>query len=245
MDYSKLIEKRDYVINNINKLDKTLLDNYSENFDVDFTHNSTAIEGNTLTLQETKVIMIDKCSIGSKRLREIYEVVNHNNAWNYVKNCVKDGIKLNEDIVKELHFMLMDNIITGGIYRTQEVRITGAKHIPPSPIVAYDELRQFYNTLSENNFNDLELASFTHAEFVKIHPFIDGNGRVSRIIMNYQLISKGFLPISIKKENRIEYYEALDEYAVNGNLEDFTKIIYELENEQLDFYIKAINDSGK
>ena len=242
MDFDKIIEKRNFVLENISKLDKCLLENYEEYFDVEFIHNSTAIEGNTLTLQEAKMIMIDNMSIGTKSLREIYEVVNHKKAWNYVKECVRNGNNLSEDIVKELHSILMENIILGGIYRTQDVRITGAKHIPPSPDQAYYELRNFYDKLSDNQLNDIELAAYTHAEFVKIHPYVDGNGRTSRLMMNYQLIKCGFLPINIKKEDRVKYYDALDEYAVNNNLDSFIKIIYDLENEQLDFYIKAIKD---
>jgi len=245
MDYNKLIEKRDYVRNNINKLDTIILENYEENFDIDFTHNSTAIEGNTLTLMETKLIIEDKLSVGSKQLREIYEVINHNKAWNHVKTCIKEGKILNEDIVKELHSILMDNIMTGGIYRTVEVRITGAKHTPPTPNNAYYDLKNFFDTLDKTNYNEFDIAAYTHAEFVKIHPFIDGNGRTSRIIMNYQLLKNGFLPISIKKEDRLKYYETLDEYAVNNNLKPFIEMIYKLESDQLDFYIKAIKDVTK
>ena len=89
--------------------------------------------------------------------------------------------------------------------------------------------------------NPIKLAAWTHAEFVRIHPFIDGNGRTSRLIMNYQLMINGFLPVSIAKESRLEYYNALEEYAVNGNLEPFSELIGTLEEEQLDIYIKLIN----
>ena len=245
LDYNKLIEKRNFVRDNINKLDKNVLNNYQDNFDVDFTHNSTAIEGNTLTLLETKLLLSDKLSVGSKELREIYEVVNHNKAWNHVKTLVKENKLLDEEIAKELHSLLMENIMVGGIYRTVEVMITGAKHLPPKPSDAYYELKDFYTSLEVNHYNDLDIAAYTHAEFVKIHPFVDGNGRTSRIIMNYQLLKNGFLPISIKKEERLKYYEALDEYAVNNNLVPFKEIIYALEEKELDFYINAINDSDK
>ena len=245
LDYNNLIEKRNFVRDNINKLDINVLNNYQDSFDIDFTHNSTAIEGNTLTLLETKLLLSDKLSVGSKELREIYEVVNHNKAWGNVKNLVRENKSLNEEIVKQLHSLLMENIMIGGIYRTVEVMITGAKHLPPKPNDAYYELKDFYNSLSSSDYNDLDIAAFTHAEFVKIHPFVDGNGRTSRIIMNYQLLKNGFLPISIKKEDRLKYYEVLDEYAVDGNLEPFKKMIYELEEKELDFYINAINESNK
>ena len=243
MDFNKLIEKRNYVNDNLSKLDSAVIENYEKAFAVDFTHNSTAIEGNNLTLMETKLLLEDKLTVGGKDLREQYEVTNHGKAWEYVKTCVNDEKSLSEDILKELHALIMENIMVGGIYRTVEVKITGAEHTPPHPEQAYNDLKNFYISLEEHNYNDLEISAYTHAEFVKIHPFVDGNGRISRIIMNYQLLKQGFLPISIKKEDRFKYYETLDEYAVKGNLEPFTKIIYDLEEEQLDFYIKAIKDT--
>jgi len=245
LDYNRLMEKRNFVRDNVSKLDNIILDKYRENFSVDFTHNSTAIEGNTLTLLETKMLIEDNLSIGSKELREIYEVVNHNKAWNYVKGLIDDNKSLDEEVVKEIHSLLMDNIMVGGIYRTVEVMITGAKHIPPKSTDAYYELKDFYTSLNDGNYNDLDIAAYAHAEFVKIHPFVDGNGRTSRIIMNFQLLKNGFLPVSIKKEERLRYYEALDEYAINGNLDSFKEIVYELEDKELDFYIKAIGDSAK
>lgn len=243
MDYNKLQEKRDYVMANKSKLSQSVLENYSNSFDVDFTHNSTAIEGNTLTLMETKLLLEDKLSVGSKKLREIYEVVNHNKAWNYVKNKVSNNEVLDEDKIKDIHNLLMSDIILGGIYRRVEVRITGARHTPPAPSDAYYQLQEFYQSLKDNSYNDFEIAAYTHAEFVRIHPFEDGNGRTSRIIMNYQLIKNGYLPISIKKEDRLKYYEVLDEYAVSGNLNPFIELIYDLEDKELDFYINAINST--
>ena len=243
MDYKKLKTKRDYVLKNKNKLSQNILENYSENFDVIFTHNSTAIEGNTLTLLETKLLLEDKLSIGSKKLREIYEVVNHDKAWAYVKENINRNESLNENIIKDINNLLMSNIMIGGIYRRVEVRIIGADHEPPSPSEAYYQLESFYDSLKNNNYNDFELAAYTHAEFSRIHPFEDGNGRTSRIIMNYQLIKKGYLPISIPNEDKLKYYEALNEYAVNGNLNPFNKLIYDLEEKELDFYIKAIKNT--
>jgi Fic family protein len=98
------------------------------------------------------------------------------------------------------------------------------------------------DVISKNNVNPLELAAWTHAEFVKIHPFTDGNGRTARLIMNYVLMAKDYLPISITKESRLEYFEVLESYALNGDLEPFANFIANLENTRLDFYIKAIEN---
>ncbi len=242
MDINKLLEKKQIVEEGKPSIDKITLSSYEKDFELTYTHNSTAIEGNTLTLMETKVVLEDGISVGGKALREIYEVVNHKKAYRYIQRCITKGKKLDENIVKDIHQILTENIIAGGIYRNQEVRISGAGHIPPVGTDMYIQIKNFYADLAwkEQVLNPIEYAAWTHAEFVRIHPFIDGNGRTSRLIMNYQLMSKGFLPISIAKENRLDYYNALEEYAVNGNLSPFADLIANLEEVQLDNYIRMI-----
>lgn len=242
VNYNKLLEKKNLLESGRSSIDAVTLSSYEKDFELTFTHNSTAIEGNTLTLMETKVVLEDGISIGGKALREIYEVVNHKKAYGYIKKCILEGKVLDENIIKDIHAILTENIIVGGIYRNQEVRISGAGHTPPSGNDMYIQIKNFYADLKwkKKELNPIEYAAWTHAEFVRIHPFVDGNGRTSRLIMNYQLMSDGFLPISIAKENRLNYYNALEEYAVNANLEKFADLIAELEGEQLDTYIKLI-----
>lgn len=236
------MEKKQIIDEGKHSIDKITLASYEKDFELTYTHNSTAIEGNTLTLMETKVVLEDGISVGGKALREIYQVVNHKKAYRYIKNCIVNGKKLDENIVKDIHQILTENIIAGGIYRNQEVRISGAGHIPPVGTDMYIQIKNFYADLEwkEQVLNPIEYAAWTHAEFVRIHPFIDGNGRTSRLIMNYQLMSKGFLPISIAKENRLDYYNVLEDYAVNGKLNRFTDLIADLEEIQLDNYIGMI-----
>lgn len=116
---------------------------YEKDFELTFTHNSTAIEGNTLTLMETKVVLEDGISVGGKQLREIYEVVNHKKAYQYVKRCIAERKPLDESIVKDIHAILTENIIIGGIYRNQEVRISGAGHTPPAGNEMYNQIKTF------------------------------------------------------------------------------------------------------
>lgn len=123
---------------------------------------------------------------------------------------------MDEKIVKDIHALLMDHIFVGGIYRNVDVYISGAQHTPPSPNEMYRQIIDFYADLTGKGkkLNLIELAAWTHAEFVKIHPFSDGNGRTSRLIMNYQLMTNGFPAISIAKETRLEYFNTLEAYAV-------------------------------
>lgn len=246
MNYEALLNKKEYYNQNKSTLPSFVLQNYEQAFEIEYTHNSTAIEGNTLSLIETKVLLEDKISVGGKNLREIYEVVNHNKAYKYVKECIDAGKPLDESRVKDIHAILMENIMTGGIYRNVDVYISGARHTPPSPNEAYRQVKNFYMDLAyKAEMNSIELAAWTHAEFVKIHPFIDGNGRTSRLIMNYQLMANGFLPISIAKESRLEYFNALESYAADGDLKPFAEFIAALEEQKLDIYINAIEQQQK
>lgn len=246
MDYNVLLSKKEFYQKNKNTLSDFAVQNYEQAFEIEYTHNSTAIEGNTLSLIETKVLLEDKISIGGKNLREIYEVVNHNKAFQYVKGCIAEAKPLDENRVKDIHAILMENIMIGGVYRNLDVYISGAKHTPPSPNEAYKQVKNFYaDLLFKSEMNAIELAAWTHAEFVKIHPFIDGNGRTSRLIMNYQLMANGFLPISIAKESRLEYFNALESYAVDNDLKPFADFIAALEEQKLDFYIGAIEQQQK
>ena len=238
MYYEKIVEKQARLLEIQKNNSESFFDNFDKAFEVDYAHNSTAIEGNTLSLIETKVLLEDEISVGNKSLREIYEVVNHNKAFSYVKKCISDNKPLDENIVKDIHSILMENILVGGVYRNVEVRITGAKHKPPAPSEMYYQIKEFFSNMnSKSDLNPIELAAWTHAEFAKIHPFVDGNGRTSRLIMNYQLMRNGFLPVSVNKEDRLEYFNYLEEYAVNDNLALFADFIAELEEQQLDEYL--------
>ena len=247
MNLSKLKQKKDFVNANMHTISQEAQENYAAAFDIEYTHNSTAIEGNTLTLMETKLLIEDKLSVGGKDLREIYEVVNHNKAFSYVIKKVSENEPLDEKTIKDIHALLMENIIVGGVYRNVEVYISGAQHTPPAPNEMYGQIKNFYMDLvQKKDIEPIELAAWTHAEFVKIHPFVDGNGRTSRLIMNYQLMSSGYLPVSIPKDERLNYFECLESYAIKGDLSTFISFIAELEEKRLDYYINAIQSvSGK
>lgn len=246
MNYEKLLQMRDKLNHLRSELSQEALQSFDKSFDIEYAHNSTAIEGNTLTLIQTKAIIEDGLSVGGKELREIYEVANHAKAFAYVKKCVAQSKELNEAAVKDIHSLLMENILVGGVYRNVEVRISGAGHKPPVPSEMYRQIKNFFADLPyKTDLNAIELAAWTHAEFVKIHPFTDGNGRTSRMIMNYQLMLQGFLPVSIAKENRLEYFDTLEDYAVHGDLAPFAEMIASLEEQRLEEYLNIEQDPAQ
>ncbi len=239
MDYQELFRKKELYSRCRTSTPEFTTVTFDQAFEIEYTHNSTAIEGNTLSLIETKVLLEDGISIGGKALREIYEAVNHRKAFRYVKECIGKGLPLDEAKVKDIHALLMENIQVGGVYRNAQVYISGAQHMPHPPQLMYQQVKEFYADLSwkGRELNPVELAAWIHAEFVKIHPFTDGNGRTSRLIMNYQLMTDGFPPVSIAKEDRLEYFKTLEAYAVEGNLQPFAELVAGLVDRQMERYI--------
>lgn len=239
MDYQALWDKRERYQKIEALVPQVTAESLERAFEISYTHNSTAIEGNTLTLIETKLVLEDGISVGGKELREIYEQVNHQAAFRYVKKCIAEGKPLDEETAKDIHQILMEHIIPGGIYRDVNVYISGARHTPPGPMEMYRQVKDFYLDLQWKGdaLNPIELAAWTHAEFVRIHPFRDGNGRTSRLIMNYQLMANGFPAVDIAKEHRLEYFNALEAYAVEDDLAPFSEMIAELVEQRLDQYL--------
>ena len=224
-----------------NKVKEGILNQYQNEFKVKFTHDSTAIEGNTLTHEEVRKLLTVNTQPKERTLIEINEVVNHKKAYDYALQCATENKELDSEIVKDIHEILMEDILPGGIYRNVNVYITGANHEPPNSRELHDQMRFFYYALQNKDFEDaIEKAVYTHAEFVRIHPFIDGNGRTSRIIMNYQLINNGLPPVSIYKEDKFIYFKALDNYASTGKVTELKKLIETLEEKELDKYIQMI-----
>lgn len=241
MDRIRLDDKRRRVAALLGEAPTEVVARFARSFDVEYAHNSTAIEGNTLSLIQTKVILEDGLSVGGKALREIYEVANHDRAFSYVKRAVAEGRLLDEEMLKDIHALLMENIMVGGVYRSVEVRITGAGFRPPAPQEMFQQMRWFFADMprQREKLNAIEWAAWTQAEFVRIHPFPDGNGRTARMLMNLQLLMEGFQPISIAKEERLAYYEALEAYAVRGELAPFAEMVAALEEARLDEYLAA------
>ena len=246
MDYVNLNRKRDYYREHKHLLPPGSVSNYEAAFLVEYTYNSTAIEGNTHSLIETKLLLEDKLTVGGKELREIYEIINHAKAFNYVKKRVAAGYPLDENTVKDIHQLLMENIFPGGIYRNANVRITGASFSPPHPNDMYIQIKNFFADIPlKTDIPSIDLAAWMHTEFVRIHPFIDGNGRTARMIMNYQLMLSGWLPVSVPKEDRLRYYETLEAYAVESDIQPFVAFVAELENKELDSMIEMIEQAAR
>ena len=209
-------------------LSPSIVKNLQEDLILRWTYHSNAIEGNTLTLLETKVIL-EGITVGGKALREHFEAINHRNAIYYVEDIIKKEEPFSEWQIRNIHQLILKNIDdeNAGRYRQQNVLISGATNTPPDYTLLNDKMAQFidwYNTEADL-IHPIARAAKVHADFVGIHPFIDGNGRTSRLLMNLELMKAGYPPCVITVENRLAYYEALDQWMAFGKTESFNQLI--------------------
>ena len=212
---------------------------------LEWTYNSNGIEGNTLTLKETKVVL-EGITIGGKSIREHLEVINHEKAIEYLEELVKSKSALSEWNIKELHQLILKGIddANAGKYRSCDVIISGAQHRPPQYIKVPELMEKLMINYNEwDKYHPIVKAALLHGELVKIHPFVDGNGRTSRLVMNMELMKSGYVPVIIKKDSRLNYYESLDKAHITGDYTDFVKLVAKLENEMLDRYLDVIDVS--
>jgi len=210
---------------------------------IDWTYNSNAIEGNTLTISETKVVL-EGMTVGGKTMREHLEVINHKDAIDFLEDIVQEQEQLTEWTIKSIHRLVLKGIQdeNAGVYRKENVLIGGASHRPPDHLVVQELMERFVFEV-ENEWSTchpVERAAKVHAEFVKIHPFIDGNGRTSRLLMNYELMKSGFPPAIIKAVDRARYYDALDLAHTTGNDKPFIQLVSASVNESLDLWLSVI-----
>lgn len=215
---------------------------------LEWTYHTNAIEGNTLTINETKVVL-EGITVGGKTMREHLEVLNHRDAINYVEEIVRKGEPLSEWQIKNLHRLVLKGIVDeyAGVYRDQQVYISGAKHIPPAPYLIREEMEKlmvWYEQSDTKNLHPVARGAMLHAIFVGIHPFIDGNGRTSRLLLNLELMKDGFPPIVIKVEHRLAYYEALDKAHTQKEYDDFIKLVAGEVEDSLNLYLSAINNNA-
>ncbi len=242
-DFFEELDEKKAILDSKRPLPKETLKSLEENFKLEWTYNSNAIEGNTLTLKETKVVL-EGITIGGKTMREHLEAINHKEAIEFLEELINDNGELSEMDIKNIHALVLKGIDdeNAGRYRIENVIISGATHIPPESVVVPEFMEKLIYRYDEwkEKYHPIVVAALLHAEFVKIHPFIDGNGRTARLLMNFEAMKNGYPPIIIKTEQRHSYYDALDKGAMTGDYTDFVKMVKKQAEEMLDLYLKLI-----
>ena len=214
----------------------------NEEFIVEYTYNSNAIEGNTLTLRETDLVLRG-LTVDNKPLKDHMEAVGHKEAFDFVSDLVRKKEPISEKIIKQIHYLVLaDKKEDRGVYRKVPVHIMGAKHEPVQPYLIEPKMEQLLQDFEKNDEHIITKLARFHIEFEGIHPFIDGNGRTGRLLINLELMKAGYPPIDIKFTDRLAYYNAFDEYHEKHNLSAMEYLLAKYVNSRLDMYLKILGN---
>jgi len=218
-------------------------------FDELYTYDSNRIEGNTLTLQETSLIINRGITIQGKPLREHLEVINHIEAIEYIKDITKSNIEFNERALLNIHYLVLKSIQSreAGKYRNCDVLISGSRHTPASFLQLDELMSEYFKFYIENRdrLHPIILSANMHERLVTIHPFIDGNGRTSRLVMNFLLLKSGYLITNISADEREDYYKKLEKSQVDNQKEGFYIFIAKKVKNALIEYLNIIALNAK
>lgn len=244
MNFSKIDQLKEQLAS-LRPLNDTELKRLREEFMIENTYNSNAIEGNTLTLRETALILQEGVTIAQKPIKEHLEAIGHKDAFEYVVTLADTHSPLTERVIKDIHsLILMNDANNKGVYRSVPVRILGANHTPPQPYLVPVQMEQLiadYETMKREKHVIEAIAEF-HLRFEGIHPFIDGNGRTGRLVLNLELMKAGLLPVNVKFADRALYYSCFDEYYSDQRSADpMIKLISKYESEELQRYIALLS----
>ena len=243
----EVIDKLKRQIDKCRPLTQGEYERLNEEFLVEFTHNSNAIEGNTLTLRETALVL-QGVTIDQKPLKDHMEAIGHRDAFYYVLDIVKNKEQFTETTIKKIHsLVLMDKPDDRGVYRKMPVTIGGSMYTPPQPYLVGKQMEALMLRANEwqKTKHITEFVALFHLNFESIHPFIDGNGRTGRLILNLMLIQQGYSPINIKFSNRQKYYNCFEDFHKTNNPNAMTKLVAKLLEEEMkkSLAIRLITDT--
>lgn len=243
----EIYHKKKQALDSYRPLPEAMVSNLENWFRIELTYTSNAIEGNTLTRQETALVVEKGLTVGGKSLKEHLEAANHADAINWIASLTTKSIKqISEKDILHLHSLILKGIddTYAGHYRNVPVRIAGSAVVLPNYLKISDLMEKFISWLHNTSIDPIELAALAHYELVTIHPFVDGNGRTARLLMNLILMIYGFPPAIIKPSERLAYINSLEKAQLGGSKEDYLKVIVKAVDRSLDIYLKALkNDS--
>ncbi len=231
------IDRKKVQLDSIRPISEEDLKQLMDDFMIEYTYNSNAIEGNTLTLRETDLVL-HGLTIDKKPLKDHLEAVGHKEAFEFVQELVDDKKVLTEWDIKQIHFLVLtDRRKDRGVYRTKEVTILGALHKPTQPYLIQEEMERLLQNYNNSTDHIVKKLTQLHLGFERIHPFIDGNGRTGRLLINLELMKAGFPPIDVKYADRLKYYDAFDQYDLTGSSEAMEKLLAGYIENRLDDYL--------
>lgn len=244
-DLIKRVDHKKQILDQSRPLPFESVQSLIEDFRLRFTHETTAIEGNTLSLRETQAVLEEGITVHGKSLREHLEVINANESLHYLEKIVKNKVPITERLIMQFHEILMKGILKeeAGLYRRIPVFIKGAKHIPPNWIKVPKLMADWEHWINESTYvHPVVLAAKAHIHLARIHPFVDGNGRTCRLLVNCVLMQHGYPPALYRSENRDAYMKALDDVE-NGNEDTFIQVTAEATEWTLDRYLHLLEET--
>ena len=226
-------------------LDKHQVWQLKKYFDVEFTYNTNAIEGNTLNINETKVVLEDGITVGKgKTIKEHLEAINHKEAMDFLEEYVRQREDLTEKFIRDLHTLILNNIDkeNPGKYRQKNVTISGSQHKPLDHFKIPEQMKDMIDWYHEKKYklHPVELSVYLHHRFTYVHPFIDGNGRVGRLLMNFVLLRNGYPLAVIKAKDRERYMEALEKASVNGDYSALFEVVKKALEDSFEIYFHVL-----
>jgi len=245
--HKRIIRKKSE-LDELRPLPPSALKKLRKQFAIELAYNSNAIEGNTLTLRETQLVIEEGITIKGKPLRMHYEATNHQKAFEFLKSIVDKKTKVTEEVVRALHQIILSGIDdeSAGAYRRTNVRILGAIKSPPRFEKVPREMRAFVDYVNKNpdKLNIIELAAVIHYRLVEIHPFVDGNGRTTRLLTNLYLMRHGYPITMVLKVDRKKYYSRL-KLADKGDIKPFADFTARTVERSLDLYLDAFKKGSE
>ena len=240
-------EKKNYVKENVHFIPEEERQSFAFNFACVLTKNSVGMEsGKMATLEEVvSIVRGYNVRLDENLKRSIY---NFYKAYDMMLDYLNSSEtkELTEDFLKDLHARLVDGLVDGGgLYRNVNIKINGSQHTPCDYIKVYDRMKKYIYDVNNSDKGELETVAYAHLQLAKIHPFLDGNGRLARLILDFFLIKYGYLPISIPAKRRLEYFDLLEEFKVNKTQVPFEKFLEELVNSEYDRMIEVIDKYKK
>lgn len=242
--YLERIQQKKAELDKLRPIPNYALKSIRESLTLEWTYNSNSIEGNTLTLQETKMVIEEGFTIKGKSLREHFEAVNHQEAIELVESLVSDNYILKETDILNIHELVLQKIEKdfAGRFRTSGVRISGANFGPPNALKIDEYITELTDWTNTSNINIVLKSAIFHHRFVWIHPFFDGNGRTARLLFNLLLMKEGFPPAIILKNDRKKYYDALN-FANNGDYSKLFLLILQASERSLNIYLGSLKNT--
>lgn len=234
------VEELLHALNNKKEsLSEEVLKERCDEFDRLYIYESTSFDNGDFSYEDVCFLLEDHSRLFPDKSDHIRKaIINNYHAIQLVHKLVKEKKEITETLLKDLHQVLVDGMIPGGVYRTRDLFILGAKHVPPTYLKIYKKMDTYFQDFQNPELKGLEKAAFAHLQILKIYPFMDANGRLARLLLNYQLELEGFLPVSITKGLRDEYFGTIDEYKINKDIVPFTEFLAKLEEKRIKEFLE-------